>query len=107
GALLAARFPGLDTTGQYWIRSGIGGFAADAAQHFFLPEDYTDPFGNVTTLKYDSLNLFVESSTDALGSTTRVNRFDFRVLAPREMQDINNNFSEVCFDALGLPTAMA
>src|SRR5262249_19638324 len=107
GTLLSARFPGTDTVGQYWIRSGIAGFASDAAQHFFLPEDYTDPFGNVTTLKYDSLDLFVESSTDALGSTTLVTRFDFRVLAPREMEDINNNLSEVFFDALGLPTAMA
>jgi hypothetical protein len=29
------------------------------------------------------------------------------VLAPREMKDINDNLSEVYFDVLGLPTAMA
>jgi RHS repeat-associated protein len=33
--------------------------------------------------------------------------FDYRVLAPREMIDVNGNRSEVIFDALGLPTAMA
>ncbi|MDZ4853662.1 MAG: SpvB/TcaC N-terminal domain-containing protein [Nitrospirota bacterium] len=107
GATLAARFPGDETDGQYWVRTGIAGFAPDAAQHFYLSERFTDPFGNVTTLEYDPLDLFVASSTDALSNTTRVTRFDFRVLAPREMQDINDNLSEVFFDLLGLPTAMA
>jgi YD repeat-containing protein len=107
GATLAARFPGTETDGQYWIRSGIAGFAPDAPQHFYLPERYTDPFGNVTTLEYDPFDLFVQSGTDAIANTTRVTRFDFRVLAPREMQDINDNLSEVFFDVLGLPTAMA
>jgi RHS repeat-associated protein len=104
GAPLATRFP--DTTGQYWIRSGIAGFEPDAAQHFYLPERYTDAFGNITTLKYDPRDLYVESSTDMLGNTTRVTGFDFRVMAPREMRDINHNLSEVYFDVLGLPTAM-
>jgi len=107
GAPLAARFAGGDTVGQYWVRSGIAGFAPDAAQHFYLPERYTDPFNNVTTLEYDPRDLFIASSTDALGNVTRVTQFDFRVLAPREMKDINDNLSEVFFDVLGLPTAMA
>ena len=42
-----------------------------------------------------------------MGNTTTVTQFDFRVLAPREIQDINNNLSEVFFDVLGLPAAMA
>jgi RHS repeat-associated protein len=92
---------------QYWIRSGIAGFQPDAAQHFYLPERYTDPFGNITTLSYDLLDLFVRSSADALGNTTQVKQFDFRVLAPKEMQDANENLSEVFFDILGLPAAMA
>jgi RHS repeat-associated protein len=110
GADLIARFasqPAADLAGQYWIRSGIAGFAADAAQHFYLPERYTDPFGNVTSLEYDARHLFVASSTDAMANNTRVTQFDYHVLAPREMQDINNNLSEVFFDVLGLPTAMA
>ncbi len=110
GAKLTARFntiPGNELTGQYWIRSGIAGFAADAAQHFYLPERYTDPFDNVTTLEYDGkYDLFIKSSTDALGNVITATQFDFRVLAPREMQDINDNLSEVYFDVLGLPTAM-
>ncbi len=107
GTTLAERFPDMDTSGQYWIRSGIAGFAPDAAEHFYLPERYTDPFGQTTTLVYDSQDLYIESSTDPIGNTTQVTQFDFRVLALSEMQDINGNLSRVYFDGLGLPTAMA
>ncbi len=78
------RFPGEETIGQYWIRSGVAGFNADAAQHFYLPERYTDPFGNTTVLEYDgSYDLYIKSSTDPIGNKTEVTQFDFRVLAPR------------------------
>jgi RHS repeat-associated protein len=109
GSDLAARFPSTNTTGQYWIRSGIAGFASvlDAAKHFYLPERYIDPFGNPTTLIYDSRDLYIQSSTDVLGNTTEVTKFDFRVLAPREMKDVNGNLSEIWFDVLGMPVAMA
>ncbi len=106
GADLIAHF-GDNTTGQYWLASGTAGFSADAPQHFYLPERYTDPFGNETILNYDWRDLFIQSSTDALGNTSTVAQFDFRVLAPREMKDINDNLSEVFFDVLGLPTALA
>jgi RHS repeat-associated protein len=107
GATLAERFPGLDTRGQYWVRSGIAGYADDAAAHFYLPERYTDPFNQTTRLEYDRRDLFIQSSTDPVGNTTTVEAFDFRVLAPRRLRDINGNFSEVVFDALGMPVAMA
>jgi len=107
GTALATRFPGINTTGQYWIRSGIAGFEPDAAQHFYLPERYTDPFGNVTTLQYDLRDLYVLSSSDAMGNRTEVTDFDFRVLAPRRMKDANCNLSEVRFDILGMPAAIA
>ncbi len=107
GSMLATRFGGA-VTGEYWIRSGVAGFASDASEHFYLPERFTDAFGNVTTLEFDANNdLFLESSADALGNTTRVTRFDFRVLAPRELSDINGNLTEVWFDVLGRPAAMA
>jgi RHS repeat-associated protein len=117
GDLLVERFaptPAAALAGQYWVRSGIAGFAPDAARHFYLPEKYTDPFGSITTIEYDPRDLFVASSTDALSNTTRITQtpdqkfnFDYRVLAPHEMQDINNNLSEVFYDVLGLPAAMA
>lgn len=106
GTALVERFRDLATQ-QYWVRSGIAGFANDAADHFYLPERYTDSFGNTTTLTYDRRDLYIQSSTDPVGNTTTVEAFDFRVLAPIELEDINGNRSQVYFDALGLPTAMA
>ncbi len=105
GADLRSRFD--DTPGQYWIRSGTAGFQNDAADHFYLPERYTDPFGNVTTVQFDSHDLFVESSNDALGNAVHVEQFDFRVLTSRRLRDVNDNLSEVAFDILGLPVASA
>ncbi len=107
GAALAARFKGIDAAGEYWIRSGIAGYTPDAPQHFYLPERYSDPFGNATALAYDSNNLLIASSTDALGNTTQITLFDYRVLGPAEMKDINNNLSQVFFDGLGRPAAVA
>jgi RHS repeat-associated protein len=102
---------------QWWLRSGVAGFANDAADHFYLPERYTDPFGNQTTLSYDGkYDLFIQSKTDALGNQAGVfvdpnpgigARFDYRVLAPTEIEDINGNRTEVCFDVLGMVVAVA
>lgn len=106
-AALAARFAGIDTTDQFWMRSGIAGFAGDAAQHFYLPESYTDSFNNVTTLKFDGRDLYIQSSTDARGNRIEVTQFDFRLLTPSEIKDPNDNYSTVAFDALGMPVASA
>jgi RHS repeat-associated protein len=102
-------------TNQWWMRSGVAGFTSDAAQHFYLPERYTDPFGNETTLQYDgTYDLFIQSSTDALGNSNGVAldhlgkpRFDYRVLAPLEMVDPNGNHIEVYVDILGMVVATA
>jgi RHS repeat-associated protein len=111
GVPLTKRFssiPAIELSDQYWIRSGIAGFAGDAAEHFYLPERYTDAFGNISTLEYDGrYDLYIQSTSDSLGNKTSVNNFDYRVLAPREMKDANDNLSEVYFDTLGLPVAMA
>jgi RHS repeat-associated protein len=98
---------GITNPDEYWMRSGVAGFADDAWQHFYLPEEYTDPFGNLTTLKYDQRDLYIQSSMDARGNTTNVVHFDYRVLAPREMEDINGNFTEVAFDVMGMVVAVA
>ncbi len=109
--------PGTDlgrSEGEYWMHSGIAGFAGNAHEHFFLPERYTDPFGNETKLEYDLRDLFIHESTDAKGNVTALAkdaggklRFDYRVLAPIEMVDANGNHTEVAFDILGLPVLAA
>ncbi|MFD7936578.1 SpvB/TcaC N-terminal domain-containing protein [Streptomyces sp. NPDC059755] len=98
---------GGDTEGQYWRCSGIAGYNADAPHHFFLPTRYTDPFGNTTLLAYDEHDLYLGALTDALGNRTRVVAFDFRVMTPCEIQDMNGHRSSVRFDVLGMPTAAA
>jgi RHS repeat-associated protein len=107
GDEMTARFGEEATSGQYWMCAGVAGFNADAAQHFYFPERYTDPFGNPTTMTYDPYDLSMQSSTDALGNRTDVIEFDYCVLAPHQMKDANDNLSEVRFDILGLPTALA
>ena len=111
GQALDARFsptvPTAELAGQYWIRSGTADFASDAARHFYLPERYIDPFEKITTLKFDRYDLFIERSSDHYANTVSIERYDFRVLAPCRMKDINDNFSEVVFDVLGSPAAMA
>jgi RHS repeat-associated protein len=92
---------------EYWMRSGRAGFEPNAHSHFFLPEHYTDAFDNPTTLLYDSRDLYVRSSRDALGNRVEVVNFDYRVLAPTRLRDANGNCSEVAFDAHGLPVASA
>ncbi|MBL7489450.1 hypothetical protein I6A60_34005 [Frankia sp. AgB1.9] len=92
---------------SWWLRSGIPGFAADPAAHFYLPTRYLDPFGNETKLSYDDDHLFVNRSTDARSNVVTVESFDHRVLAPARLRDANGNRTEAAFDIHGLPVATA
>jgi RHS repeat-associated protein len=92
---------------QWWLRSGVAGYDADAAQRFYLPTRYRDPFGHLTSLSYDADNLYIASSTDAAGNRTAVTGFDHRVLAPMWMRDASGNESAMAYDIRGLPVAAA
>jgi len=100
---------------EWWMRSGVAGFAAQAAQRFYLPDSYSDAFGQVTSLTYDGQAapadrrylLFVASSTDALGNSQSVDSFDYRVLAPARLRDTNDNVSGAVYDALGFPVVLS
>jgi RHS repeat-associated protein len=106
GAHLDERFPGI-SKGQYWLRSGIAGFSADADRRFLLPDYYTDPFGQVTQLTYEPCSLIPQSSTDAAGNRIEATRFDYRSLLPSIMADCNQNHTEVAIDLTGMVIAMA
>lgn len=90
---------------------------AFAGSHFFLPHRYRDPFGNETTLTYDSHSLLLVSTKDALGNIMTVNtlddagnaelRNDYRFLQPYWVTDPNGNRVQVMFDALGMVVATA
>ncbi len=103
----AALFEAAGAEQTWWLRSGAAGFQPDAAAHFYLPERFLNSFGNETTLAYDADDLYVASSTDPVGNTTSVDRFDHRVLAPARLTDANANITEVAFDVRGLPVASA
>ncbi|XLS30595.1 SpvB/TcaC N-terminal domain-containing protein [Flavobacteriaceae bacterium M23B6Z8] len=107
GAKLQQRFPDMDTSGLYWLRSGIEGFDANASAHFYTPKRFVDSFGSTTQITYDIKTLFITASTDPEGNTTRVEQYDYRVLSASKMVDTNDNISEVRYDILGMPTAMA
>lgn len=93
---------------QFWVRSGVAGFKEDAPQFFYLPERYTDAFGNTTTLDFDpDYNLFLQSSRDPADNFTEITAFDYRVLAPSALKDPNDNITEVVYDMFGQPAAVA
>jgi RHS repeat-associated protein len=108
--------------GKWWIPSGRVYFDAaanvssphlTAAQelaaaraNFFLPQKFTDPFGQNTIVGYDDHHLLLARTQDALGNTVvAVN--DYRVLQPKLVTDPNRNRAAAAFDALGMVTAAA
>ncbi len=108
---------GFESDGGWWVPSGLVFYApgepppADellfARGHFFLPQRFTDPFGNATEVTYDEpYRLLVVQTTDPVGNTVGADH-DYRVLQPERVTDPNGNRSEVAFDALGLVAATA
>jgi RHS repeat-associated protein len=99
----------------WWIPAGQVFYALDdlpaaelnfARQHFFLPQRFRDPFGTITTIRYDRYDLAVLETEDALHNKVTVLN-DYRVLQPYLMTDPNGNHSQVAFDALGLVVGTA
>ncbi len=100
---------GSSVTTKYWLPGGT--ITYDTA-HFFTPTVYTDPWGKTTTIAYwdaGGINYYLlpESVTDALSNVTIVNTYNWYNLQPTSITDPNNNISEILFDALGMPAAMA
>lgn len=108
---------------NWWIPSGHIFYSADPAdtpaqelayarQHFFLPHRYRDPFHTnaVSTesfVTYDSYDLLVQETRDALDNRVTVGAQDYRVLQPALVMDPNRNRSAVAFDALGMVVGTA
>ncbi len=67
------KYVDLNNDGNWWIRSGTVQYinesetTIDAAQRFYSPQSYTDPFGSVTSVKYyGNYFLQVEQTKDEL-----------------------------------------
>src|SRR5690606_18343102 len=73
---------------------------------FYLPVGSRDPFGAVSTVRYDRFNILPVEVADALGNATSA-RNDYRLLLPWELTDLNGNRTQVAFDVRGLVAATA
>ena len=107
-------FVDLDGDGNQWAPSPKVYYSADpahpdatfAAANFYLPQGTVDPWGNASTIAYDSDNLLPTKTTDALGNAV-VAKNNYRVLRPWLLTDANLNRTGVRFDAVGLVVASA
>ena len=107
----------LDGNGHWWIRSGQMFYSpaitdnpteelAHAKRHFFIANRFINPFGNVSSVTYDTHDLSLVKSRDPVGNTV-VSLIDYRLLSPYLMTDANGNRSQVVFDTLGLVVGTA
>ena len=99
---------------DWWMRSGTMQYktaaesVSDAANRFFLPISFTDPYGAITRVKYETeSHLLVKETEDALSNISKVLQFNWRTLAPQRIQDINENITESLSDELGQVKAFA
>jgi len=88
----------------WWAPSGRAVFSGPAS--FYLPTTFSDPFGNTSSIGYDTYNLAVVQATDPLGNTVLA-EYDYRVVAPVLVTDANGNRAAARFDELGLVVATA
>ena len=122
-------FPTSDPDDHWWIPSGrvrcspVAAHSpaqerAYAREHFFVPGQFRDPFGNTTTAMHDPYDLLIQETRDPAGNrvtagtrapddTFQATGHDYRVLAPRLVMDANRNRSAAAFDALGAVAATA
>lgn len=94
-----------DSNGIWWAS---GGQTAYVAAQFYLPQQHTDPFGNVSSVIYDAYRLLPIAATTAAGTayqTTVTVENDYRVVCPTLIVDSNGNRTAAAFDPLGRVTA--
>jgi RHS repeat-associated protein len=103
----------LDSDGNYWIPSGQAIYATSPATRFYSITRYQDPWNNQTIISYwrnsvgEDYWMLPKQTRDTLDNKTIVEAYDWRILQPTRLKDINENISEIAFDALGMPVAMA
>jgi len=113
----AGSYVDLDGDGHWWIPSERIFYLPTVAtpqqeqnqalQHFFLPRRFEDPFGNSSSVDYDTPHdLLVVRTVDALANTV-VAANDYRVFQLSLITDPNGNRAAVAFDALGMVAGTA
>ncbi len=91
----------------WWVPSGSAGYSSPATS-FYNPVSFEDPWGNSSYTSYwTGYNLLPQTATDPIGNVTTVVDYDWRCLQPVVVKDPNLNYTEICYDALGMPVALA
>lgn len=117
-AVLGSEGGYVQANGAWWIPSGRSFFSADpgddaatelaqARQHFFVSRRHRDAFGQSGFVDFDSHDLLIAETRDALDNRIVAEANDYRVLQPRRVSDPNRNYTEVAFDALGMVVGSA
>jgi RHS repeat-associated protein len=89
---------------DYWIASSQPTYDP---VHFYQVTAVTDPFGNVTSVKYDNTYYFYVQATSSplingVNNVIEVMAFNFRTTSPYLIKSENNNLSAARFNELGL-----
>lgn len=122
-------FPDTDPDNHWWVPAGRIFYTQDsndtptqelvyAGHHFFMPQRYRDPFGQVSFASFDKYDLLIAETRDPLGNCITVGERDsvnnltaqgndYRVLQPHMVMDSNFNRTAVVFDALGIAVGTA
>lgn len=101
-------------SGEWWTASARSIFGDDsperrletARSQFYIPNGEVDPYGNVSTSKFDKHHLLVNSATNAVNSTTKFDH-DYCRMQPVLVTDANMNRTQTSFDPLGRPLGVA
>ncbi len=102
-----AGYVDIDGDGRQWLPSGVAVYPSPGT-NFYTPERFKDPWDNYTDIEYwNDYWLLPELVQDAKANLSQVLEYDWRTLQPLRMKDRNDNISEMCYDILGFPVAMA
>jgi RHS repeat-associated protein len=107
GNLLRDEGKYVEQDGVWWISSGRQTFDPS---RFYLSTQMKDPFGGISTMRYDNYALLAIESRDALPSPlTNVVKIhnNYRTMQPEQITDPNGNRAQVAFDALGMVAGTA
>jgi RHS repeat-associated protein len=109
--------------GEWWLPSGQVFFSSNtndtaaqeldrARNHFFLPQRtrdpfHTDSFNTEGSVNFDTHDLLMVETRDALNNRVTVDLNDYRVLQASLVSDPNRNQTHIAFDCLGMVVGTA
>ncbi len=88
--------------GCWWTAGEKLLFDETGEDAFSLPSGIEDVFENKTkVIYYNDYFLFIGEVEDVYGGKTKIDDYDFAIMQPRRIIDINNNIEEAKYDVLG------